>query len=87
MINNNCVVLLLGDQDYNVAVHTITFSARMTNVPFYIQIINDDTLEDPEDLTLSFESVCQKRVSVTSSRFSQSKVIIMDDNGELTLVS
>ena len=74
--------MLLGDQDYNVAVHTITFPARVTNMPFYVQVINDDTLEDPEDLTLSFVSMFERRVSVSSSKFSQSKVIIMDDNGE-----
>ena len=78
-------MLLLGDEDYNITLHTIILAATRTSMPFYIKIINDDTLEDPEDFTLTVGSskmLHRNRVSLVVGSLSQAKVLIMDDNGE-----
>ena len=78
-------MVLLGDKDYNITLHTITLTAKKTSMPFYIQIINDDTLEDPEDFTLTVESskmLRRNRVTPIAGSFSEAEVLIMDNNGE-----
>ena len=84
-INSICGILLLGDQDYNITLHTITLPAKKTSFTFYIQIINDDTLEDPEDFSVTIDSsktLHRNRVTLIAGSLHQAKVLIMDDNGE-----
>ena len=78
-------MLLLGDQDYNITLHTVTLPAKKTSFPVYIQIFNDDTLEDPEDFTVTVDSskmLRRNRVTLIAGSLHQAKVLIMDDNGE-----
>ena len=77
------MLLLLGE-DYNIATHNVTFTAGKTIVPFYIQIVNDEVLEDPEDFILTVEQtneLYRNSITVRAGVLKQSKVIIMDDNG------
>lgn len=82
-------MLSLGGEDYNVTVHDIIFAAGEISMPFYVQIKNDDVSENPEEFTLNFDALPalhSRRVSVTTSNLKQTKVIIMDNNGEYTVV-
>lgn len=89
-ISNIFVLLSLGNKDYNFTTHNIVLTAEKTSMPFYIQIINDDELEDPEDFILTVDkskSILRSRVSVIRADIrnqtgDQTKVVIMDDNGE-----
>ena len=78
-------MFLLGDQDYNITLHTVTLPAKKTSIPFYAQIINDDTLEDPEDFTVTVDSskmLRRNRVTLIAGTLSEAEVLIVDDNGE-----
>ena len=77
------MLLSLG-QDYSIATHNVTFTAGKTIVPFYIQIFNDEVLEDPEDFILTVEQTSElyrNSITVRTGVLNQTKVIIMDDNG------
>ena len=77
------MLLSLGE-DYSIATHNVTFTAGKTTMPFYIQIVNDGVLEEPEDFILTVEQTSElngNRITVRAGVLNQSKVIIMDDNG------
>ena len=78
------MLLLLGNEDYSIATHNVTLTAGKTIIPFYIRIVNDVALEDPEDFILTVEQTSElyrNRVTVRVGTLNQSRVIIMDDNG------
>ena len=78
------VLLSLGNEDYSIATHNVTLTAGKTIMPFYIQIVNDGALEEPEDFILTVEQTSElydNEVTVRVGTLNQSRVIIMDDNG------
>ena len=77
-------LLLLGNEDYNIATHNVTLTAGKTIMPFYIRIVNDDALEESEDFILTVEQTSElydNEVTVRVGNLNQSRVIIVDDNG------
>ena len=43
---------IIEDEDYVPGPYNLTFPAGVTNVPLFVQIINDDIQEDNEDFEL-----------------------------------
>ena len=77
------MLLSLGE-DYSIATHNVTFTAGKTTMPFYIQIVNDEVLEEPEDFILTVEQTNElyhNSITVRAGVLNQTKVVIMDDNG------